>query len=143
LGRLCDAAACLLGARQTVTYEGQATLELEALARDGQIAFPRFRPAGVEIDPAPVLERIAQGGDVPALAWAFHDAVAELILTVALRAREELGLAAAALTGGVFQNVLLLRLAAARLESAGFRVLTHRIVPPNDGGLSLGQALCV
>jgi hydrogenase maturation protein HypF len=142
MGRLFDAAASLLGVRQTVTYEGQAALELEALAQNGGIPFPRFRLLDSEIDPAPVLKRLAQGGDVPALAYAFHEAVAELILAIAVRARAELGLTIAALSGGVFQNVLLLQLAVGLLEAAGFRVLTHHLVPPNDGGLSLGQAVC-
>jgi hydrogenase maturation protein HypF len=142
MGRLFDAAASLLGVRQSVTYEGQAALEMEALAHNRGIPFPRFRVVNSEIDPAPILDRLAQPGDVPGLAYAFHEAVADLISDVAIRARHELGLTTAALSGGVFQNVLLLQLTVDRLEAAGFRVLTHHLVPPNDGGLSLGQAVC-
>lgn len=143
MGRLFDAAASLLGVRQQVTYEGQAALELEALAHDEGAARLRFSLIDgdpIQIDPAPVLLPLARGGDAAGLAFRFHEAAADVIVVLAQRAREELGLRTAALSGGVFQNVLLLELSVAGLEAAGFRVLTHTSVPPNDGGLSLGQA---
>jgi hydrogenase maturation protein HypF len=75
------------------------------------------------------------------IAACFHDAVAEMIAHVASDVRAQTGLTTVGLTGGVFQNVVLSELAAARLEDTGFTVLVHRKVPPNDGGLSLGQAV--
>ena len=64
-----------------------------------------------------------------------------MALAACLRAREETGCNTAALTGGCFQNTLLLELTESKLEAAGFRVLTHRLIPPNDGGICLGQAV--
>ena len=73
------------------------------------------------------------------IATRFHHGVADAIVRVCLMLRETTGVGAAALSGGVFQNVLLLERTVAGLEQAGFRVLTHSRVPPNDGGISLGQ----
>jgi hydrogenase maturation protein HypF len=76
---------------------------------------------------------------VGAVAARFHLAVSRMIVDVAVRLRERTGIDRVALSGGVFQNVLLVRLARAELGARGFRVLNHRVVPPNDGGLALGQ----
>ncbi len=75
-----------------------------------------------------------------AIAAGFHGAVADLIASVAEGLRDETGVTHVVLTGGVFQNVLLVDLARRALGARGFQVLTHRLVPPNDGGLALGQA---
>ena len=80
-------------------------------------------------------------GDAGREAYAFHKALAGMVLAAARQAREETGRNAVALSGGVFQNTLLLRLCCRALERDGFTVLRHRLVPPNDGGLALGQAL--
>lgn len=141
MGRLFDAVASLLGVRHTVTYEGQAAIELEALAAEHPAAIRMGCDGGV-LDPAPLLRGLVDGlrAGVPRaeLAWAFHHAVA--IVTVEMVTQVSDGVRLAGLTGGVFQNVLLLRLARQRLQEAGFTVLVHRVVPPNDGGLALGQA---
>ncbi|WP_051574905.1 carbamoyltransferase HypF [Mycobacterium sp. URHB0044] len=147
MGRLFDAVASLLDVRHHIDYEGQAAIELEVLA--GSV---HDEPAGVSLrmavgadgifDPAPMIVAIAgalrDGAAPAALAAAFHHAVAvavtEVVSDVAGDTRT------VGLTGGVFQNVLLLRLCRDLLENAGFTVLTHRLVPPNDGGLALGQA---
>ncbi|GLV52716.1 carbamoyltransferase [Thermobispora bispora] len=148
MGRLFDAVSSLLGVRHRITYEGQAAIELEALATTAQGTPPPLRievgPDGA-LDPAPLLHGLVAGlrDGVPVadLAAAFHEAVAVAVTELVTRAGEEHGVRLAGLTGGVFQNVLLLRSCRDRLRSAGFEVLTHRVVPPNDGGLALGQAV--
>ena len=145
VGRLFDAVASLLGVRHRIDYEGQAAIELEALAESiGDTAGPELRltvSSGGVIDPADMLRTMVSalraGVQPPVLAAGFHRAVAvavvETLKTVAGPVR------LVGLTGGVFQNVLLLRGCRQRLQQAGFEVLTHHIVPPNDGGLALGQ----
>ena len=149
MGRLFDAVSSLVGLRHVVSYEAQAAIELEVVAaadlRAPNCGVDRYRfDAGAEeIDPAPVLRAIVgdlrRGVDVGAIALGFHAAVARLAADAADRVRHATGLARVALSGGVFQNVLLTRLTRAALVERGFVVLTHRLVPPNDGGLALGQ----
>jgi hydrogenase maturation protein HypF len=146
MGRLFDAVASLLGVRQRIDYEGQAAIELEALAESiGDTAGPELRLAvradGV-IDPAGMLRAMVsalRAGVRPAvLAAGFHQAVAVAVVEAVELLAGPVRLVG--LTGGVFQNVLLLRRCRQRLLRAGFEVLTHHTVPPNDGGLALGQA---
>jgi hydrogenase maturation protein HypF len=146
MGRLFDAVASLLGVRHRIDYEGQAAIELEALAESaGERARPSLplmvRADGV-IDPATMVQTMVSAryaGTQPALlAAAFHEAVADAVAEVVGQVAGAVPLVG--LTGGVFQNVLLLRACRNRLRSAGFEVLTHHTVPPNDGGLALGQA---
>jgi hydrogenase maturation protein HypF len=147
MGRLFDAVAALAGGRQTATYEAQAAIEFEALAAGEEEAPYGFSltPDGQTFDAAPVVSAIAadvlRGVPTAQVAIKFHQAVADLILQLSLRIREEENLNTVALSGGVFQNVLLLHLAVTRLQKVGFQVLTHRLTPPNDGGLALGQVL--
>ncbi|MDO8363681.1 MAG: carbamoyltransferase HypF [Actinomycetota bacterium] len=150
MGRLFDAVASLLGVRHRISYEAQAAIELEVLAEGGTVdpaALPwafGLDTAGI-IDPAPVLQGIVdavtEGSDLASTALAFHHAVAAAVLAASRHVAAVHGVLPVALTGGVFQNALLTRLTRASLETAGFEVLTHRLVPPNDGGLSLGQAV--
>ncbi len=146
MGRLFDAVASLLGVRQRIDYEGQAAIELEALADSvDATAGPELRLAvrvdGV-IDPAGMLRAMVsalRAGVQPAvLAAEFHQAVAVAVTEAVRKTAGPVRLVG--LTGGVFQNVLLLRGCRQRLQQAGFEVLTHHAVPPNDGGLALGQA---
>jgi hydrogenase maturation protein HypF len=153
-GRLFDAVASIAGVRHQAGYEAQAAMELQALATR----------AGVDPDGylLPLLPSVAAGDpirwDVGALIRAvvadvragtppgvigarFHRGLAAAIVAVAVRARQETGLDVVALSGGVFANVLLLRLTVAGLRDTGLQVLRHRKVPPNDGGLSLGQVM--
>jgi hydrogenase maturation protein HypF len=145
MGRLFDAVAAFLGVRDKVTYEGQAAIELEALCShaEAESSYPVIFGRS-EFDVAPMwvalLADWRAGVEPAAMAARFHLTVAEIILHYSRRARDEFGLETVGLTGGVFQNVYLLRLAAQVLTQAGFHVLTHRLIPPNDGGIALGQA---
>ena len=91
---------------------------------------------------AEIVRRRLSGENISALAAAFHASLAVLIGRGCRAAREKTGVSAVALSGGVFQNTLLLRLVERDLREGGFEVLRHRLIPPNDGGLSLGQAVC-
>ncbi|MFA1551428.1 carbamoyltransferase HypF [Actinomadura chokoriensis] len=145
MGRLFDAVAAALGVRDRVDYEGQAAIELEQRADPAvHTAYSatitdRFVVRGRDLLEA-VVSDLKTGVPVPTIAARFHNGVAALIVGAASRIREERGLGVAALSGGVFQNMLLLERAVSGLEDAGFEVLTHHRVPPNDGGISLGQA---
>jgi hydrogenase maturation protein HypF len=146
-GRLFDAVAALLDVRDAINYEGQAAVELE------QRADPRepgaygariedgwpFRIAGADLVRAAV-EDLAAGARPEAVAARFHNGVAAAVVAGCSLAREATGLGTVALSGGVFQNLLLLERTVAGLKARGFRVLVHGRVPPNDGGISLGQA---
>ncbi len=136
MGRLFDAAAVILGLRTHVSYEGQAAVELELLAADTE-AEPydwEFGDGSALI--ASLVDDLAAGRPRAELAAAFHETIA----AAAARACAEAGGSrTVVLSGGSFQNVRLVRATRRNLEQLGFRVLTHRLVPPNDGGLSYGQ----
>ncbi len=144
MGRLFDAAAALAGARQVVTYEAQAAIEFEAAADDDETAAYPFDYANDLIDPAPLFAALLAdrraGLPLPRLAARFHNGVAAMTRDVCRRLRQQSGLDAVVLSGGVWQNVTLLRTTLALLAADRFTVYTHRLVPPNDGGLALGQA---
>jgi hydrogenase maturation protein HypF len=148
-GRLVDAIASLLDVRHTVTYQAQAAMALEELAVAGaaEPASYRFAVRGGEIDPRPVLAAVVgdrrTGVPAAAIAAGFHAALAQAVAEVAAAARVGTGATTVGLTGGVFQNAVLATGARARLEDRGFRVLTHSLVPPNDGGIALGQVAVV
>jgi hydrogenase maturation protein HypF len=146
IGRLFDAVSALLGIRQLSSYEGQAAMELEAAADVADDDGPSLACSiddGV-IDPAPLLRELVAaqrlGAAVGSLARAFHLALADAIVAVTTRVSEATGITTVGLTGGVFQNALLTTVTRRRLEERDLRVLVHRRVPPNDGGLALGQA---
>jgi hydrogenase maturation protein HypF len=150
VGRLFDALAAVLDVRDTVTYEGQAAIELEQAADPDE---PGTYPLSIEPGPPlrirgadlvrAVTDDARAGVPVPVLAGRVHSAVADVVARVCGAVRDSpgpgAGLRTVALSGGVFQNALLLTRCLDRLEGAGFEVLTHRQVPPNDGGISLGQ----
>ncbi|HXQ14234.1 MAG TPA: carbamoyltransferase HypF [Caulobacteraceae bacterium] len=147
VGRLFDAVAALAGLRQRASFEGQAAMELEwAAAEGGGNRLYRFVVRGGEagvliLDWGPALEAILadlRGGATPGdISAAFHDGLAAAIVDVAVRVGER----QVALTGGCFQNARLTEATVAALRAAGFAPLWHRQVPPNDGGLALGQAV--
>ena len=149
MGRLFDAVAALIDLRDAAGFEGQAAMELEAIAAPTTSLSYRFETGTASdpwtIDAAPVIRQIA--ADVSAgrsradMSAAFHDAVGNMIASVAGRIARQTGIRRVVLTGGVFQNARLSRHAAQYLAAEGLDVLEHRHVPCNDGGLSLGQAL--
>lgn len=151
MGRLFDAVASLIGIRHSVSYEAQAAMEMEAMAseviEDVQSSYEfTMKPAkAIQIGCQSLLESIVRdvsaGVEKRVVAARFHRAVANMICSVCSHARDSRKLNTVGLTGGVFQNALLARLAECRLRAEGFDVLSHTIVPPNDGGLALGQAI--
>ena len=155
MGRLCDAVAALAGVCQTATYEAQAAIELEALAVGDTLLSTELAGSGYEfglqesdgvtiVDPAPLIRRVVgdvlQGRPPGQIATLFHAALASLIVRLAHDLRGRTGIGRVALSGGVFQNVVLLRTAVHELRRIGFTVYVHHHVPPNDGGIALGQA---
>jgi hydrogenase maturation protein HypF len=147
-GRLFDAVAALLGVRDTISYEGQAAIELEQLAATGERGWYRagleqhevFWLHGSDLVRAAAEQTLA-GVPREVVAARFQHGVAAAIEAGCKLARERTGLDTVALSGGVFQNWLLLHETVARLQTAGFRALTQARVPCNDGGISLGQAV--
>ncbi|WP_173198795.1 carbamoyltransferase HypF [Geobacter sp. SVR] len=157
-GRLFDAVAALLGLRHTVSYDGQAAIELEALAEaaedDGVYPYrigeaPSGSSAGaviasgIELDFSPMFLKILSdlADTVPAavIARRFHGTVAHAGTETCLRIAASTGLERIVLSGGVFQNRILSDLMYSGLVARGMQVYTHRLVPPNDGGIALGQ----
>ncbi|MGE4542596.1 MAG: carbamoyltransferase HypF [Pedobacter sp.] len=149
-GRLFDAVASLLGLRQQVAYEGQAAIELEALAETSPVTdhYP-FNLTEVEgrlvVEFGDMLQRLVREvqHDYPraAMARRFHNSLAVAASAVCENIRTVTGHDRVVLSGGVFQNRLLCEGLCARLETAGFQVFNQRLAPPNDGGLALGQAI--
>ena len=148
MGRLFDAVAALAGIRETVAYEGQAAIELEQAADEteaGSYAIELLRENGLRVyDWRPVISAIASdlSGDcsVGQISMRFHRALAALLADAAENIRRETGCSCVALSGGCFQNELLLKLGIAALERRGFTVWINHLVPCNDGGISYGQA---
>ncbi len=147
-GRLFDAVAALLGIGGEVTYEGQAAMQLEALARSAPAgaadSYPFEVDAGVvRLRPlfVALLAERARGVPAAIVARRFHRTLAAVVGAQVRRAHALSGLRSVVLSGGCFQNQLLLSDCLAMLEEDGFEVLVHRQVPANDGGLALGQAV--
>jgi len=146
MGRLFDAVAALCGVARTVSYEGQAAIGLEQLAADCREDVDGY---DWNLDESPriatsslitaIFEEVRAGADHARVARRFHQSVADLVSDTCVRLRESTGVNVVALSGGVFQNRLLVELVVPRLAANGFIELRHRQVPPNDGGISLGQ----
>ncbi|WP_333764341.1 carbamoyltransferase HypF [Streptomyces sp. IBSBF 2390] len=149
MGRLFDAVSSLVGVCHRAGYEAQAAMELEAAALeaagDDAVAHPFGYGTRGEIDPAPALAALladqSRGTPAAVLAARFHRGVARAVTEICRRARTATGLTTVALTGGVFVNALLEEECTALLARDGFTVLRHGEVPPNDGGLALGQLM--
>jgi hydrogenase maturation protein HypF len=150
-GRLFDAVSALLGVCGEITYSAQAAIELEMLAADAD-TYPGFYPFTITLREgvrtvrlaelfSAVIKDIRQGVPVPQISRRFHNTVAMMIVEMCRLIAGETRVTDIALSGGVFQNRLLHRLAVAALEDKGYRVITHHLVPCNDGGIALGQAV--
>ena len=158
-GRLFDAVSAILGIRKSSTFEGEASTALQFAAGAWLETHPgtgeSFPPCPAAPDRAPsgaivlptdslvrdIVRARLDGADSGMLAARFHSQLANMIAKTCEAIREESGLNTCALTGGVFQNRLLTTLCAGLLREAGFRVLLHGMIPPNDGGIGAGQAL--
>ncbi len=147
-GRLFDAVASLVDLRQEVNFEGQAAIELEMIAQAGlQQRYPFLASDGepAQVDMRPMIENIVQdlARSKPAgyIAACFHNTVAAAIVEVCRSIGKREQLKRVCLSGGTFQNLYLLRRVVEGLQRDGFEVYLHSLVPPNDGGISLGQAV--
>jgi len=149
MGRLFDAAAFLVGAATRNSFDGQAGMALEALAEAAattELLLYRLQPGTpFQLDPAPLLlellQRLQAGESAASLARAFHAGLAAAVVDGCDLIRQETGLDRVVLSGGVFQNRLLTELVYTFLAKSNFSVFIHRLVPPNDGGIALGQAV--
>ena len=145
MGRLFDAVAALLGVRSSITYEAQAAIELEALSDVSAMGYYPWQLDGEWIDIKPLLVSILadmrQGQTTSVIAGKFHNSIARLSLEIALTLQENQGLEEFVLSGGVWQNQLLLEKTTALMREHHLRPLLHRHTPPNDGCVAFGQAM--
>ena len=157
-GRLFDAVSAILGIRRQSSFEGEASTALQFAAEEfeqkgklnGNEIWDNVQPVISELEERcllntealvkQIVEAKLQGADSGALAYLFHQTLAEQIVVACIEARKSSGRNKTALSGGVFQNRLLLRLTEERLGQEGFEVLRHHMIPPNDGGIAIGQA---
>ena len=145
-GRWFDAIAALCGVRETISYEAQAAIELEAVASTDEVESYSIATRGtsiMELDLRPMVREIvrdlASRTPVSIISARFHETIAESIRIAAGHVRRQLGLGVVALSGGCFQNKLLSERSRILLQRDGLEVLQHRNVPANDGGIALGQ----
>lgn len=149
-GRLFDAVSAILGIRKVNTFEGDASMALQfaaeratgSLKYEGRLVseedgFVSLLTNELVID---IARKRAAGGDAIELAWMFHDALANMIVETCEIISRRTGIRTTALSGGVFQNLLLLYMVDERLENREYTVLKHSLIPANDGGIALGQA---
>lgn len=155
-GRLFDAVSAILGIRRASTFEGEASTALmyhaELYEKENGNAAANYNIYGVltksdgfvtlntNAFAAYLAEEFAKSGDTDRLAYEFHAVLADMVSEACVKIREKHKINICALSGGVFQNSLLVRLCRQRLEANGFEVLLHSLIPPNDGGICLGQA---
>ncbi|MFP3974596.1 MAG: carbamoyltransferase HypF [Dehalococcoidia bacterium] len=152
MGRLFDAVSALIGIRAEIGYEGQAAVELEMATYGNHVEEIQSYPfyiihedgtRTVQVEPllASVIEDLKRGVSQGEISLKFHETIAEMVNEMCCLIASETGVGRVALSGGVFQNRLLLRRSVEMLEENGFQVFTHSQVPCNDGGISLGQAV--
>lgn len=145
MGRLFDAVSSLANVRQEINYEAQAAIELEALVDPDEEGVYPFALVDKNIDPVPVVREIVDdlrgSVSVPKIAARFHNGVAHMVDQICRAIRDQSDVKEVALSGGVWQNMVLLSRTVRLLRQSDFKVYVHRQVPTNDGGLSLGQAV--
>ena len=151
MGRVFDLVASLIGVRQAINYEAQAAIELEAIgSTDEKKPYPYDLLSAQEGFKFPVqisviktiqsiLDDFISGISPAVISGRFHRTIAEMVLEVCQMIRKKTDIQTIALSGGVWQNITLLEQTFRLLKDAGFQILTHREIPPNDGGISLGQ----
>jgi hydrogenase maturation protein HypF len=152
-GRLFDAVSALAGVRGEIDYEAQAAIELEMLATDkAHRSGPKAYPFSIVAEDgakvvklggliSSVVADLRDSVPVPVISYRFHLTVAQIIVAMCRDISQESGIKRVALSGGVFQNRLLFGLTTRALSKEGLTILTHHLVPCNDGGISLGQAV--
>jgi hydrogenase maturation protein HypF len=148
VGRLFDAVAAILGIRDSANYEGQAAIELEQRASASELSFYKIDiapdevllPRGTDLVRA-VVEDLRDSVPSGIVAARFHNTLAQMVADTCRTIRSRSGHNTVALSGGVFQNMLLLNRTVSVLQKQGFRALTHHSLPTNDGGISFGQAV--
>nr|MBC8413690.1 carbamoyltransferase HypF [bacterium] len=146
MGRLFDGIAFILGLRRQVSYNAQAAILLEQqAARAVTTEYYDFNLRGEIIDHLPIIRGVVNDRDsgiqICTISRKFHNSIALIIRDTAKLIREETGIKEVVLSGGVFQNAELLLMTLNLLQDSGFKPLVHQLVPPNDGGLSLGQVV--
>jgi hydrogenase maturation protein HypF len=141
VGRIFDALASIVGFRQRMQFEGQAAMEVEFALEATDMTYPFELTAEGVVDWGPMLQEILkevqQSNSIGHILGKFHNTLAEIIVAVAQR----IGIKQVVLTGGCFQNVRLLEKAVSQLRATGFQPFWHQRIPPNDGGIALGQIM--
>ena len=151
-GRIFDAVSAILNIRRSSTFEGEASTSLMFAAQKYEKENPDISfTSDIELIKDNVLntnelvlniaERYLNGEDKEKLAYYFHDMLSSMIVKQCILSSEKTGIKTVALSGGVYQNILLLKLTREKLKNANLKVIRHSIIPPNDGGIALGQAL--
>ncbi len=145
MGRLFDAVSALTGTRLKVNYEAQAAIEFETLVDPFELDKYEFEIGSENINPAPLIRSIVEdlrnGIPVSRIAARFHNGVAEMTLQVCQNIRNQEGISDVILSGGVWQNLTLLKATLVHLRADGFQIYFHKLIPTNDGGVALGQAV--
>lgn len=145
MGRLFDAVSALIGVCMEISYEAQAAIELEALADKNEMGYYPWRLEGSHIVMKDVLEAIirdlSKGVNPAVISARFHNTIADLSLAMVKMIQIKFGINKVALSGGVWQNQFLLSKTLPKLQGAGFQPLIHRLSPPNDECIALGQAI--
>jgi hydrogenase maturation protein HypF len=149
MGRLFDAVSSLLSIRDEVHYEGQAAIEMEMMADHGvkeEYPFQNHKDeVPMVIDSTELIRGVVRdltdGLPASKISGKFHRTISRMIVETCETIRSKKKLNEVVLSGGVFQNLFLLSLVTEELKRSGFDVYTHHLVPPNDGGISLGQAV--
>ncbi len=146
MGRLFDGVASIINLKQRISYHAQAAISLEqcALKSDATDSY-RFSIENSIIDYRPLIKNIVNdlksGVSCPVIAKKFHNSIVDIILSISGSLKKETGISTVALSGGVFQNTILLENTFNALKENGFTPIIHQLVPANDGGISLGQAV--